>query len=542
MSNKLLKEQQQEKPALHLVYGCLRSLTDIVICIYMILVIAVMPFYNQEGYDHIGTDKYTFFKTISMDIAWVMIPLVILCILCRFFLLFKSKSVINWKHFQSLIKTFSVTDCGVFIFGVAVLISYLCSSYQQEAFRGTRGWYMGMVSQLTFVTIYFLISRLWKRRKWLPFFFLPVSGIVFLLGYLNRFGIFPIEMASSSNPSYISTIGNINWYCGYLVTVLFGGVSLLWNTEHMKRWQKILLFCYVGLGFATLTTQGSSSGILTLIVLVFVMFLLSVSDQRRMQMYFKILLTLAAACLITCVIRVAFPGRITYLERTTDLFTLSPLPVVIAAVSAGFLFWLAKSREYPLKAFRVLMWSGIAVVGLCLLTFIVLLVCNTCWPGSIGPLSELAFLRFTPEWGSNRGATWRAGLLCFWEQGMLKKLVGVGPDCMAAYIYNEGGDKLLSLVRESFGNSRLTNAHNEWLTMLVNLGLLGMLSYVSVIVSAVVRFLKHRKQSMIAGAAGLCVLAYSVNNIFSFQQSMSAVTLFVIMGIGEAYMKEKAIE
>ena len=38
---------------------------------------------------------------------------------------------------------------------------------------------------------------------------------------------------------------------------------------------------------------------------------------------------------------------------------------------------------------------------------------------------------------------------------------------------------------------------------------------------------------MLVGACGFCVLAYTVNNMFSFHQVMNISTVFVIMGIGE---------
>ena len=89
---------------------------------------------------------------------------------------------------------------------------------------------MGLIPQLTVVLVYFLISRCWKGHKWILLTVFPVSAAVFLLGYINRFGIYPIEMAYA-NPSFISTIGNMNWYCGYLMCVFFGGVCLLWRSD-----------------------------------------------------------------------------------------------------------------------------------------------------------------------------------------------------------------------------------------------------------------------------------------------------------------------
>ena len=65
-----------------------------------------------------------------------------------------------------------------------------------------------------------------------------------------------------------------------------------------------------------------------------------------------------------------------------------------------------------------------------------------------------------------------------------------------------------------------TNAHNEWLTILVDIGVLGLVSYAGMLISVIRNFLHAGKKSMLVGACGFCVLAYTVNNMFSFQQEM----------------------
>ena len=130
-----------------------------------------------------------------------------------------------------------------------------------------------------------------------------------------------------------------------------------------------------------------------------------------------------------------------------------------------------------------------------------------------------------------------AGLYCFAEQNFLHKLVGIGPDCMARYLYNDGSETVKALVAEAFGKQRLTNAHNEWLTLLTNVGLLGVVSFVGMMITAIKRFIGNYKISVVAAGCGFCLLAYTVNNMFSFQQSMSFATIFVVFGIGENYLR-----
>lgn len=529
-------------------------LLDGMISVYLMLVIVVMPFYNEMGYGHIGTDKAMFFRKISVYAVTGIVPVMV--ILLILWISEKGHPAKAWRDFW---EKSSVTDRFALVYGVSVILSYLCSNYKENALWGARGWYMGFVPQMFLIAIYFMVSRLWKPKKWLFLLFLPSSAAVFLLGYLNRFGIYPIDMRSA-NPEFISTIGNINWYCGYLVSIFFAGCYLLWQsgdrrTEQSKCFaviQHILLSAYAVLGFATLVTQGSRSGLLALTVVMLVMFCFSVEDGKKMQMFWYLTLILSLTCTVTLGIRVMFPERMTYTDTFVDFLTYTAFPVFAVLVSSVFLAVTShynangKYQKSSLKKLYEKLTKGLKIGSAAVIILVIgMIVLNTIRPGSLGKLSEVSFFTFNADWASSRGATWMAGWRCFQEQNFLHKLVGVGPDCMGTFLYQEGSAELVEMVRAKFGMLPLTNAHGEWLNILVNIGLFGCAGFVGMMVSAVLRFLRcgmaHADANgAIVGACGLCLLAYTVNNLFSFQQSMNAATIFVILGIGESYMHKRS--
>lgn len=210
--------------------------------------------------------------------------------------------------------------------------------------------------------------------------------------------------------------------------------------------------------------------------------------------------------------------------------------MTIISVFVIVLLWhCIKSDSYPQKVFRVLSRIIMAVVPAVIALTIILIVVNTLKPGSLGTLSEMSLFIFSAKWGSSRGATWIAGWMCFAEQGFWNKLVGVGPDSMSAYLYAGGSKELRTLVQENFDSSILTNAHNEWLTVLVNTGILGLVAFGGMFITGIQRFLKKAGQNEIVCACGFCLLAYTANNMFSFQQSMNVATIFAIFGMGGAF-------
>lgn len=514
---------------------------DVVICVYMLLILVVMPFYNQEGYIHIGTDKSAFFFKVSAVVGKIAIPLLI------FYLILSVR--ISWKKRgnaarlrQFLKENMSLTDFFAGAYVISLLLSYLFSRYKSDALLGAAGWYMGLYRQLTLMGIYFFISKCWKPKKWVFYTILPVSAVVFLLEYLNRFDIYPLNMGAYG-PSFISTIGNINWYCGYQVSVFFAGVALLWQGISYKAWQRLLLMLYVLLGFASLITQGSSSGIFALAVVASVMYCLSITDSGRMFRFWQEMALLGGACLLTYGIQILTGRAVNYEDTLLSILISKEVAVFVTAVSLVMLALAAVNRKR--KSLLEEVWRTLArvFVGLILmmsLVYTISLAANTLHPGSIGILSENPAFLFNNTWGSSRGATWKAGALCFWEQDLLHKLVGVGPDAMEAYIYHGGSSRLQEIVTTTFSTARLTNAHNEWLTVLADTGILGIISYVGLMVSGIVRFLSKKDSNIISRACGVCLLAYTANSMFSFQQAMNTATIFVIFGIGEAYVTKNS--
>ena len=511
----------------------LKTMIDYAICIYLVMILSVMPFYNQNGYSRIGTDKSVFFNTVCVNAGRILAPAVAVYFMLLVFK-FRKKT---WKMLKD---NLTVTDLFAAGYGLMLIISYFCSDYRSSSLWGSTGWYMGFWPQMFLVLTYFLVSKLWTPRKWVFYLGLAASFVVFALGYLNRFGVDPLKMDIGLD-SFISTIGNINWYCGYLVSVFFAGAALLWQQNTEKPWHRILLALYVLVGFGSLVSQGSDSGIVTLGVVMVVMFCLSVRDSGRMLMFWLEMTLLGCACMITYIVRTAMPEDIpAYDTGLAELLTHGRISFAMTFVSLLVLAGTARSvkkRLYTGKVFGILAKCAVSILAVGITTFVILIIMNTIRPGSIGPLSKYPQFTFSEAWGSGRSTTWSAGWQCFTEQNALHKLTGVGPDAMSAYLYKDGSKELLEQVQKRFGSLTLTNAHNEWLTVLVNTGVLGLFTFAGMMSTAVFRYLRQAGNHWIVCAFGICLLAYTINNVFSFQQAMNVSTIFAIFGMGGAFLR-----
>ena len=146
-------------------------------------------------------------------------------------------------------------------------------------------------------------------------------------------------------------------------------------------------------------------------------------------------------------------------------------------------------------------------------------------------------IMFDEDWGNGRGATWNCGIAAYQSMDIVHKAIGIGPDCFADYVYDV--PELAEKLADQFTNLRLTNAHNEQITMLVNTGVLGWLCYMGIFVPALIRYLKKASGEPALYLYAISMLAYLVHNMVSFQQVLSTPYVFMVIGIGEKIWREK---
>ena len=549
------KGQRESDPLSVKIQEWSRFIIDVVICVCLVLMIAVMPFYFEDGYVHIATDKAVLCRRINRAVFRILIPALAVYFGSSLTVFLQERKgrltkAVWLEQLRIIWKRVTLTDKFMALYGVVLIVSYLCSDYKETALWGAgNGWYIGFLPQLMLVGTYFFTAKLWRPRRSFFYLLFPASAAVFLLGYLNRFSFYPIAMETRSPDYFISTIGHINWYCGYAVTVFFAGMAFVWQ-KYGRTWQRILLYGYLLLGFGTLVTQGSTSGIVTLGIMLLVLFVMSAGNGEKMCSFFAVTVLLSAACLFTALLRSAMPERLNRNDEVINMLTTGILPIVMAVVSLvlfALFYILNRKGAYPQKCMSLLAKITVVSVSCLFALSVLMMIVNTIYPGSLGGLSENPVFTFSNDWGSGRGGTWKAGAMCFWEQDLLHKLVGVGPDAMAAYLYQGGSDGLHQLLDTAFKGLTLTNAHNEWLTVLADTGILGLVCFGGAMVTAIGTFLKKSGKSVSAEgggravycACGFSLLAYTLNNIFSFQQTVSLTTMMLILGVGMAFLREE---
>lgn len=247
--------------------------------------------------------------------------------------------------------------------------------------------------------------------------------------------------------------------------------------------------------------------------------------------------------------RILQPGAYDYYDSAlSSRMTMSRITLAGLAVCI-FIYVLVcvmgRRKDFDIRRYRMLRQIAILAVVITAGVYLLLLIVNSSVENGIRSLGEWSALIFSKQWGSARGATWSAGVEAYRNIPVLRKLIGVGPDCFATYLYTI--ESLAEEVMDQFGDARLTNAHNEWLTVLVNNGILGFISYAGIFVTSVIRYVYGGERAANGHkwhlyVFAMSIFAYAIHNVVSFQQVLSTPFIFLMLGMGECLIRTESRE
>lgn len=483
------------------------------VALFLFIAILLPCYVSKAGYSYIGTDKYHFF-------VYGMLPFVITYILLLIYVFYKKIHI-----------SFCKTDWFVLAFAFCTLLSYLFSPYKDVALIGNEEWNLGLISQLMFVLIYFGISRYLTHIKGCLYAVCMVNIPLTALAIINRFGYYPIKI-KGIHPLYVSTFGNINWFCGYLMIIV--GMELYLYFQSKEKKEKCFFTLCLFLSLLSLICQGSMSGYATLLFLLLLLLRPALTSRHALLTYLEIYMLLFSGCTLTYISNYFIKGAYVEYDPIVNLVAFSPLPCVCLFLVASLYIIISFCTEKINLGF---IYKYVVIVCIIFLA-VYFIVCgiNTFYPKITPFLNGNSFFTYNRYYFSTRGGTYTVGIQAFFSLPWYRKIMGIGPDCFLTYVYSHL-DKIS--MAGCFQIQPLANAHNEFLTMLVNTGLLGCMAYMGIFFCSIKTALKTKNPYAKVVLYG--ILGYMINNFFSFQQIISTPFVFVLLGIIENFSRKEKI-
>lgn len=154
-------------------------------------------------------------------------------------------------------------------------------------------------------------------------------------------------------------------------------------------------------------------------------------------------------------------------------------------------------------------------------------------PGIFGEAHALLRGEADDSFGSGRVFIWRS----VWQAVKERPLFGGGPDTLSRRVtaYFERYDETRGLVIRS----GIDAAHNEYLNILANQGVLALLCWLGALGCSAVRFVRRGAESCAALLCGAAVLGYCVQALFGISMCLTTPYFLIAWAILENRRKEE---
>jgi hypothetical protein len=512
------------------VYEKKNKFISIVISVYVCMIGFCLPLVIRNKYFDIMVFKYYYY-------CFCTIVMVIL--LAGYFL----KVYLNKKDtevelsFGSILKALNRTDYLILIFFFIATVSTISSDYLYESFWGNEGRFTGLFLYIWYLTAYFCVSKLWKFKSWYIDLIILSGVIVCIFGITDYFRMdifkFKLEMVEKQKDIFVSTIGNINMYTSY-VGMIVALATVLFSLT--KQWKKAILYYFsMTIGFFAIIMGNSDNAYLSLGALFVFLPLLLFTNINGIKRYIIIIATFFSVIEIIGWINTNFSGTIMGIDSSYNLiigFKWFPILLTLMWLIVGIWYivdYFKKNKTIQIGKMPQRIWL---LFILLIFLAIVYGVFDCTIAGNSKKYGNFAsYLLFNDDWGTHRGYIWRNALECFEKFSIWKKLVGYGPETFG-----------ILLLRKTAGNpygQLFDSAHNEYLHLLITIGILGVLSYIAFVIELVKSSIKENKDNIYKMAIAFAIICYSSQAFVNINVPIVAPVLWLLFGAISAKTGER---
>ncbi|MCI8512874.1 MAG: O-antigen ligase domain-containing protein [Lachnospiraceae bacterium] len=520
MSNRIKKKQETK--------SSFQETQGLLIGIFVLAVLCLMPVVFTRFYFNILETKYIFYCIISIGAM----------VLMGGYGLASGRVEAFFKEFRlsAVIKSLNVVDWAMLVFWLCNVLSWVfCTEWYWDAFWGTLGRYNGVFLMTIYMIMYFLVTRFFCFKQWYLDAFLAVGIFVCVFGITDYFQMdilqFKVRMIESQKAIYTSTIGNINTYTVYIGALMV--VSMILFT--LEKNQKRMLWYYGNMvlaGFA-LIMGSSDNAYLTLGALFGFSPLWLFRTKTGFRRYW-----ISAASFLTVIqciawINVACADSVVGVDGLFSVLAgLRFLPLLVAVLwaiagaAAALTLRKTEKNSEELGIGAVYAWLAVILLAAAALTFVLYDANAGGHAQRYGALRS--YVVFNDDWGTRRGYVWTRALEVYATKfTTLQKVFGYGTDMLWAVM-----SYYFEPVMENGHRVVYDSVHNEYLHYLVTIGPIGMMAYITLLGSAVVRMCGTMKDRPEVVAAMFAVVAYATQAVVNINLPIATPIILTLLAMG----------
>ena len=486
---------------------------------YIFIILLIFPIaVNHTGFFHILEFKWSLYFVIT-------ISYILLCTLIFLYFLIAKK--INYFKNRKISK---VEWLMLLLLAINIL-SYLLSPYRKShnLFLGAGRGEGLLMSSLYIISFLFLSFFTKFKKRHINYF--SISSIIFsfivILQYIgfNPFNIYQNGIGTF-NTSFIGTIGNVDFVSAYYTMFLSISFSSFVFLKE-EKWEKIIHFLSFLMGFFVFGVISVKSGVVAfaLSFVILVPFLFSNNERLSRTILLSSSLLFAYAFNI-------FLNPVYYYGKNRILlewnFSLKFLIFIIIIVFMVLLSFYVKGIKFDLSKKKKLLKKYYLFL-VCMVGFvIVFLFLFDLKSGFFHEIHCLLHGDFNDNYGTYRIFLWKITL------NMIERpLFGIGPDAFAIPFMQRYTLDIIKIGPYSINDT----AANIYLTMLINIGIVGLMTYILFIIEQIkVGIRKMNKYNYVFLIAIIC---YSIQAFFNLSVVLITPFIYLIFALSHVSIIDK---
>lgn len=436
--------------------GILELISDI----YIFVLIVIYPLIvDSTGYFHIMECKWYSFLIISVAYIFAIIITIL------YFWIFK-----DVKYFKS--KKLSIIQWLAISFLLINILSCVFSPYisKYNLFIGIgRG--EGLLMTSLYIITFLFITFFAKFKKRYLLYFSISSILISFVAILQYVGFNPFNLYQNGigthNVSFMTTIGNKDFisavYCIFLA-VSFASFVFIEDAKY----NKIIHFLSVFLGSFVICIINVLSGKVAFLFTILILIPFIICNNKRLSRF----LLLFASMLLTYCINVIINPEYHYSTQKLGLYWQINYLVILFIVVFSLLIYLAirmSKLKYNYSNLKKMMkycyWGEIFFIIL----IIVVLYFYNFSSGTLYEIHGMLHGNFADDFGSYRMFLWKRAIKLFSEYPIL----GTGPDTFVVRFMSKYTADIAAIGSLTLNDT----AGCVYLTMLINIGIIGLINY-----------------------------------------------------------------
>lgn len=472
---------------------------------YIYALLLVFPlFVGFRGYTQTTVSKFALFAALTVA-----------------FLVFSSYALIKARgdELKKPHRGLALPMAGYVFF---CLLSALCSPYGSAVLIGA-GRFDGLLSTLLCAAAFFGTALLARTKAAYLYAAMTAGALCCAVGVMQLFGLNPLGLFPGGydyydagikfTGSFFGTIGNSDLVSAYLCLLLPAGAVFYITGEKRPLW---LLAVLAVLSFS-LRACMVSAGLLACAVIALLLPAVLVSDGKRLRRLLECGAVMAAALCLAMCFRGEKTGEAVRLWLSFSGKAAAMLILAAFCTIARLVFSKSEFKSSTLRIFFACLSGTAALSALAVIYF---------FPpesGTLWELSEVLRGNIDGSFGSSRILIWQEILEIL--PGRL--LLGGGPGTLALSI-----DIDFSRYVPQTGETLevfIDNAHNEYLGMLANTGLLSLLCYLAAQLASLVLALRCGSRAALCLIAGLS--CYWIQDFFGLGLVLVSPLMWLCWGL-----------